>query len=67
MKVSELIKHLEEFPNKDAKVAMSAIVTLKKSNKVIPTMAMVEDVLVPLDKNDKSMIVLKTKIIEENI
>ncbi|GEN30248.1 hypothetical protein HNQ35_000050 [Cerasibacillus quisquiliarum] len=67
MKVSELIKHLEEFPNKDAKVAMSAVVTLKKSNKVIPTMAMVEDVLVPLDKNDKSMIVLKTKIIEENI
>lgn len=67
MKVSELIKHLEEFPNKDAEVAMSAILTLKKSNKVIPTMAMVEDVLVPLDKNDKSMIVLKTKIIEENI
>lgn len=67
MKVKELIKHLEEFPNKDADVAVSIMMALTKSDKVIPTMTKVKDILVPLDRNDTSAFVLSTEIIEEDI
>ena len=67
MKVKELIKHLEEFPNKDADVSVSIMLALTKSDKVIPTMTKVKDIIVPLDRNDTSAIVLNTEIIEEDI
>jgi protein subunit release factor A len=67
MKVKELIKHLEEYPNKDADVSVMIIMALEKSNKVIPTMTTVKNILVPVDNNDTSHIVLSTETIKENI
>lgn len=67
MKVKELIKQLEEYPNQVADVIVSIMMVLKKSDTIIPTVAKITDISFPLDTNDRSVIALNTEVIEEDI
>ncbi|PEU86255.1 hypothetical protein CN386_00325 [Bacillus cereus] len=66
MKVSELIKHLQEIPNKDADVLVQYFIAAKKSDKVIPGMAKVDKILIPADGKYDS-VCISSGVIEEDI
>ncbi|MGH0427616.1 hypothetical protein [Bacillus pretiosus] len=66
MKVHELIKHLQEFPNQDAEVMVQYLITAKKSDKVIPGLVKATELLVDL-KGTRDCAYISTAVIEEEI